>query len=51
MISDVEHFLTKKARAYNGVKIVSSINDVGRSGLVHSSINDVGRSGLVHAKK
>ena len=29
-------YLTKEARAYNGVKTVSSMNSVERSGLVHA---------------
>ena len=33
----VNYHLTKGARAYNGVKTVSSINGVGRTGLVHAN--------------
>ena len=32
----VNQYLTKEAGAYNGAKTVSSINGVGRSGMVHA---------------
>ena len=32
----VNQYLTKEAGAYNGAKTVSSINGVGRTGLVHT---------------
>ena len=35
-VSMVNYYLTKGAQAYNGLKIVSLINGVGRTGLVHA---------------
>ena len=32
--------ITKEARAYDGIKTVSSINSVGRTGLVQAKKND-----------
>ena len=37
-VSMVNGYLTKLAQAYNGVKIASSINGIGRTELVHTKI-------------
>ena len=43
--------LTKAARAYNGAKTVSSINGVGKTGLVHAKSETRPPTYIIHKNK